>query len=310
LRARALSAAHRVVRSRSAAPAPEPNWWDSIDDDEAFVREAYQVALGREGDPAGVALHVAKLAEGWTRADVVGALSDSQEAADGPIPRMALEAFHGSRVTWIRSLPPARRILDLGGTCLGDDRGALVAMGYPYQFEDLVIIELPADDRHELYRLPENSAVQTERGPVRYLYRSMTDLADLADGSFDMICSAQTFEHIYPDEGAKLLHDVRRLLAPDGVLALDTPNGAMTSIQAREQGEEFINPDHKVEYTHQQMLALFADAGLRVVREHGIGYLPATAASGTFELTDLVENPGLYADIERSYTLAYLATPA
>lgn len=297
----------RVKRSSSNSGG---EWWADIDDDEAFVRQAYVVALDREGDPAGVALHVAKLGEGWTRADVVNVLSESQEAAAGPIPRLALEAFHGSRVTWIRSLPPARRILDLGGTCLGDDRGALVAMGYPYQFEDLVIIELPEDDRHELYRLPENSAVDSGRGPVRYLYRSMTDLDDLADGSFDMICSAQTFEHIYPDEGAKLLHDVRRLLTPDGVLALDTPNGAMSSIQAHEEGNEFINPDHKVEYTHQQMLDLFADSGLRVVREHGIGYLPTTAETGKFELTDLVDYPGLYADIERSYTLAYLATPA
>jgi SAM-dependent methyltransferase len=298
------------MRSHSVPATPESNWWDGIGDDESFVRAAYLVALGREGDPAGVALHVGKLAEGWTRADLVSVLSDSKEAAAGPVPRLALDAFHGSRATWIRSLPPARRILDLGGTCLGDDRGALVAMGYPYEFEELVIIELPEGERHELYRLPENSAVDSGRGPVRYLYRSMTDLADLPDASFDMICSAQTFEHIYPDEGAKLLHDVRRLLTTDGVLALDTPNGAMTSIQAHEEGQEFINPDHKIEYTHQQMLGLFADAGLRVVREHGIGYLPITAASGTFELTDLVDNPGLYADIERSYTLAYLASPA
>jgi SAM-dependent methyltransferase len=295
----------RLVRLQQGKPAL--CWWRGVDDESEFINRAYWAVLGRESDPGGVAHFLEQRANGWGRVDVLRALARSAEAVSGPGLRRAEEAFHQSRATWIRSLPPARRILDLGGTCLGDDRGALVAMGYRHPFDDLLIVELPPDQRHELYRLPENRQVRTHLGPVRYLYRSMTELADLPDASFDLICSAQTFEHIPPADGVAVLNDVRRLLAPGGALALDTPNAAVSSIQAREAGSRFINPDHKIEYTHRQMLDLFAGAGLDVVRQHGIGFMPATVASAHFVPDELAEHPGLFADLERCYTLAYLA---
>lgn len=294
--------ADAVLEFIPAEPPPPPPLSDS-----EFVDDVYQRLFEREADPAGRALYVGKIAEGWTREDVEHVLGESPEAKQGPGPRLALEAFHGGRVTWTRSLPPARRILDLGGTALGNEEGALLVMGYPYDFDELIIIELPPEARHELYQVPEMKSVQTSHGPVRYLYQSMCELDNFHDRSFDLICSGQTFEHIQPDEGRKLLHDVRRLLTPGGSLALDTPNGAVTSIHARELGTEFINPDHKIEYTHPQMLELFADAGLTVRAQYGIGYTPHTVEQDAWVLEDLIEYPGLYADIERSYVLAYLA---
>lgn len=288
----------------------EADPWHASLTDEAFVDRVYQDLLGRSADPDGTAHWTAQLRDGVTRERVEHALALSPEAASRRATRRALESFHHGRITWIRSLPPARRILDLGGTALDSDHGALQAMGYPYDFDELTIVELPIESRHELYRVPEMQAIDSPHGPVRYLYRSMTELADLPDGSFDLVCSGQTFEHITEDEGRLLLHDVRRLLTPYGALALDTPNRAITAIECREGGVEFINPDHKVEYTHAQMLGLFAGAGLVVLRQHGIGYMPQTAATATFVRDELIEHPTLYADIERCYTLAYLVGPA
>ena len=277
-------------------------------DDASWLTWAYQEALHRSPDPVGEASWLAELAGGRPRADVLQILQTSPEARSGDTPRLASETFHGSRVTWTRSLPRARRILDLGGTSLGSRLGSLLAMGYPYSFDELIIIDLPVDERHPLYQVGENEDLVSDQGPVRYLFRSMVDLDDLEDGSFDLIVSGQTFEHITEADGATMLRHIARLLSPGGALALDTPNRAVTEIQCAETGEQWINPDHEIEYTHEQMLRLFAENGLSVLRAHGIGYMPETARTGTWQLEELVEHPGIYDAIEESYTLAYLVS--
>jgi predicted SAM-dependent methyltransferase len=309
-RVSSLAAALRgSLRARLKANPAEPAAWHAALSDDEFLEEAFQRTFGRAVDPGARVVYTNKLVTEWSRQDVLNVLESSPEAQQGPGPRLALEAFHSGRVAWTRSLPRAARILDLGGTSLDTDSGALLAMGYPYPFEEIIIIELPPEARHQLYQVPEMKSVPTEHGPVRYMYRSMTDLADLEDQSFDMICSGQTFEHIFPDEGAQLLHDIHRLLKPAGFLALDTPNRAVTKIEVASKGIEFINPDHKVEYTHGQMQDLFAQAGLEVIRQHGIGYMPETVERNEWLVEELIEYPWLYDDIEKCYTLAYLARP-
>ncbi len=278
--------------------------------DADWVDWAYLEVLHRSADAHGRTHWAGELGRGMTREELLDILRRSPEALAGDTPRIALETFHRGRMTWTRSMPRARRILDLGGTALGSPLGSLLVMGYPYQFDELIIIDLPSDDRHELYQVDENQDLMSDNGPVRYLFRSMVDLDDLADGSFDLIVSGQTFEHITQEEGGLLLTQVRRLLAPGGALALDTPNRRLTEIECELLGTEFINPDHKIEYTHPQLMALFADHGLDVLRAQGIGYMPASAGTRNWDLTELIEHPGLYDAVEDCYTLAYLVTPA
>lgn len=278
--------------------------------DTEFVELAYRRILSRAAEPAGFATYLGLLATGTSRPRLLSWMRNSEKSPAGRVAQRATEAFHGGRIVWTRSLPRARRILDLGGTAIGDDRGALVAMGYPYEFDEVVIIELPPEDRNAFYQVPANNSIETSQGRVTYLYRSMTDLADLPDQSFDLICSAQTFEHITVDEGAKVLHDVRRLLRPEGFLALDTPNVVVSSLLAHQQGTPFINPDHKIEYSHRQMLELFADADLRVWRQCGIGHMPRSVTAARFSFHELLDHPSLYDDIENCFTLAYLVSPA
>jgi len=209
-------------------------------------------------------------------------------------------------VIFTRSLPPARRILDLGGTSLDSVLGSLLIMGYPYVFDDLLIIDLPSSERHALYQAGHNEDLLSPQGPVRYLFRSMVDLDDLPDGSVDLVVSGQTFEHITQSDGELLLGQVARLLSADGVLALDTPNRTVTAIECATTDNLFINPDHTIEYTHPQMLDLFTAAGLEVQRAYGLGYMPSTVRTGRWQPEELAVNRGLFTLIEDCYALAYL----
>jgi SAM-dependent methyltransferase len=222
-------------------------------------------------------------------------------------PHDALMSLHRSRMLFVQSLPRAGRILDLGGVSLQSDDGALVSLGYPYSFDHLAIVDLPPEDRHELYRGGTvDHLVESPLGPVSYRYHSMADLAGIADGSIDLVYSGQTFEHVSPEDGRSVLDEVHRVLRPGAQLALDTPNRTVTAIQLRDEPMAFIDPDHEVEYTHAEMLALFDAHGFVVERAHGLNLCAAAVDADAFSLEELAAHPGLFADLDRCYLLAYV----
>ena len=122
-----------------------------------------------------------------------------------PAPAGLHGSLHASRCEFIIGLPRARRIVDLGGGHTTDDRGALVALGYPYDFDELVIVDLPPDDRHQLYKSDRFGDGETERGRVRYEYRSMVDLSFADDASVDLVYSGQSIEHVPEAAGDEVL---------------------------------------------------------------------------------------------------------
>ena len=158
----------------------------------------YELILGREPDPTGTASYLSGLANGsLTPQQVAGwAVASGEWWSVTPFPGLG-QSLHFSRMMFVRSLPPGRRILDLAGPALGNPTGALVLMGYPYRFDDLVVIDLPSEERNELYREDTAHAVTTTAlGPVRYRYHSMVDLSDYADDSVDLVYSGQSIEHV------------------------------------------------------------------------------------------------------------------
>jgi SAM-dependent methyltransferase len=212
-------------------------------------------------------------------------------------------SLHYGRGVFIRSLPRARRILDIGGAAVGDPSGGLVLLGYPYRFDELVVIDLPSEDRHALYQdAARPDSVETARGRVTYRYHSMTDLSGLASESFDLVYSGESIEHVTRRDADRVLAQVRRVLRPGGVLALDTPNSRLTRLQQ----DVFIDPDHKYEYAHGEMSALLRGNGFVVERAHGISYGGESVARGVFDPGELATKRGLYDDIESCYLLAYV----
>jgi SAM-dependent methyltransferase len=273
---------------------------------ERFVRAAFQIMLRRDPDPNGLQNYLAVLEEKKLTPDGVldEMLTSMEIRVDVPFQNI-LRSLHQSRCDFVRMLPRAKRILDLGGTDQAEDAGALVSMGYPYSFELLTIIDLPGGDRHDLYGyMASSETVGSRCGPVQYRYHSMVDLSPYPDASFDLVFSGQTIEHITEEEAEKMLAEVRRVLVPGGWFCLDTPNRRVTALQLG--ADVLSNPDHKLEYTHEHLSRLLTDAGFDVVGAYGLSLADESMASGEFDVTEVAAKHGVYAEIEDSYFLAYM----
>jgi SAM-dependent methyltransferase len=212
-------------------------------------------------------------------------------------------SLHYGRGVFIRSLPRARRILDIGGAALGDPSGALVLMGYPYAFDELVIVDLPSEERHPIYQDETRlSSVESSQGLVTYRYHSMTDLSSYPSGTFDLVYSGQSIEHVFRREADSMLSQVRRVLKPGGFLAIDTPNSKLTRLQQ----DAFIDPDHKYEYSHREMVAMLRGHGFVIEQALGINYGGESVARGAFDEQEVATKRGLFHEISDCYLLSYV----
>ena len=203
------------------------------------VRMAFNVILDREPDPAGEADYVQKLTDGeLSRHGVAEALAHSEEFRRRvPIGNVLL-SMHVSRSEFVAGLPRAARILDLGGTHQGLPDGALVHLGYPYPFERLVVVDLPVDERDEIYQGGSTGEpVRSELGPVEFAFHSMVDLGRYDDGSFDLVYSGQSIEHVSEADGDAVVREAFRVLAPGGWFCLDTPNGPVWRLRSDDAHE-------------------------------------------------------------------------
>ena len=276
--------------------------WETLDD-ENYVRGAYHYLLDMEPDVGGLQNYVGHLRAGTRTRDTMR--SEMRGLDDWWLRRVLNPelSVHLSRRLWILQLPKAARILDLGGTAQHSANGALVEMGYPYPFELLTIVDLPPEERHELYGAAHQLRVDSPLGPIEYIDRSMVDLAPFADASYDMVFSGQSIEHVCEHDGDRMLTEAFRVLRPGGHLCLDTPNRAATKMQL---GDGLSNPDHKLEYTHEQLTQKIEGAGFVIEVAQGMNLLPHAFETGDFTTEELASSIGVYSDIERCYVLAYI----
>jgi SAM-dependent methyltransferase len=269
------------------------------------VRMAYNVVLDREPDPTGGAEYAQKLADGeLSRHGVAQALAHSEEfRRQVPIDDVLL-SMHVSRSEFVAGLPPAARILDLGGTHQGFADGALVHLGYPYPFERVVVVDLPVEERHQIYQGGSaGEPVRSELGPVEFAFHSMVDLGRYDDGSFDLVYSGQSIEHVTEAEGDEVASEVFRVLAPGGWFCLDTPNGSVWRLRSA----ELMNDDHKVEYAVDQLVAKLERAGLVVTERKGLNLMRRGVAAGVFDESEASAHPGVFAAAEDCLLLALVA---
>jgi SAM-dependent methyltransferase len=297
-----------ALRRVRGAPLPVPGGrgWRGLSTLSAqhVLDVIYELMLGREPDPTGTTSYLSGLQNGSLSPQEVAqwAVASGEWWSVTPFPGLG-QSLHLSRMMFVRSLPAAKRILDLGGTALGNATGALVLMGYPYLFDDLVVIDLPSEERNELYQEDTAHAVtQTKLGPVRYRYHSMVDLSDYADGSVDLVYSGQSIEHVPLDVADVVLAEVRRVLRPGGYLALDTPNARVTRLQQ----SAFIDPDHEHEYTHAELHSKLVGAGFEILEAKGLNYAGPSLAAGRFDVDAISTARGLFSEIEDCYLLAYV----
>jgi SAM-dependent methyltransferase len=272
--------------------------------EESVLDVAYRAVLQRPPDPYGRRDYLPQLRAGTITVEQLGSqLVNSPEFERVSVSNDLVRSLHRSRCSFVRSLPPAQRILDLGGTSLGHEFGAMVTMGYPYRFDELLIVDLPPDERHPIYNQGgERNDVVTPRGLVRYAYHSMADLGPYAENTFDLIYSGQSIEHVPVDVADVILRQAARVLRPGGTLALDTPNARVTRLQQ----DDFIDPDHDYEYTVSEMEDKLGAAGFELVERKGMNLAIESLDAGVFDAGEVTRNVGLFADVESSYLMAFV----
>ena len=269
-----------------------------------LLRGLFHLLFGREPDLSAEGAYVAELESGALspRQLVEWLIHSAEWSHAAPMTEFG-PSLHYGRGVFIRSLPRARRILDIGGAAIGDPSGALVLMGYPYPFDELIVVDLPSEDRHELYRDESRpTSVQTPRGLVTYRYHSMTDLSSYPSASFDLVYSGQSIEHITRRQANSVLKQARRVLKPGGYLALDTPNAKLTRLQQ----DTYIDPDHKYEYTHEELAAMLRGNGFVIEQAVGINYGGESVARGVFDPVELATKRGVFHEIADCYLLGYV----
>jgi SAM-dependent methyltransferase len=263
-----------------------------------LAQSLFEAVVGREPSQGDLdSLMAYARSAGLDRKQMFASLSgraDVVEAALLEAPALHLFAIHRARVALIASvLPPARRILDLGGA-----NAPLHECGYAHCFDQLTIVDLPPAERHSEFANRIIESGMSHKGPVRVLYTDMTDLSPIADESIDLVWSGQSIEHVTRDEALRTYPEVRRILTREGSFCLDTPNALMTRLHSP---HALIHPDHKIEYTPEELTRDLVEAGFDVVRSLGVVAMPLTAKQRSIDYRDFLVGAGVMTDVSTAY---------
>lgn len=213
---------------------------------------------------------------------------------------LALEAAHRARLALVQTcLPPARRILDLGGAVDIHPEGALLAMGYPHRPEEVVVVDLPDNRREFALKGAKPKNMVTPAGTrVCYEYMPMHELSGFGDATFDMVWSGQSIEHVSEAEAEQVLAESFRVLRPGGYLCLDTPNRKLTRLIS----EKYLHPDHRLEYHPQQLAEKCGDAGFLVQQRLAVTPLPRSARLGRVSKLEVLQEARVGEDAESGFS--------
>lgn len=163
----------------------------------------------------------------WDGERVVPGVPGLEELLQTHLARYALAACLGGR-----------RVLDVGcGTGYGTD---YLAAAYPRA------MVVGVDVSEKALRFARSRYC---RPNLVYLFGDGRQMP-FADGNFDLIVCFEVIEHIR--EGEAVLSEIRRLLAPEGVLLISTPNRSIYSSGS----ETPWNPYHVREYTLEEWRVL------------------------------------------------------
>jgi len=99
-------------------------------------------------------------------------------------------------------------------------------------------------------------------------YVNITRTLPFADGSFDLILLEEVLEHVNKAEGLALLGECRRVLAPEGVIRITTPDLDWMGVGARDGSVDcdlinstFYEHGHRYIYSRRELLAALDRAG-------------------------------------------------
>jgi len=270
---------------------------------------AYLVLLRRQIDESGLSVWRQHIANGrFTEQYVIDVILQSEEY----LSRFGIDLVsiaHRSRQEWIRTVPSFRRVLDIGGSSANIPEGTLIELGYPHRPQRIDILDLPPDQQYwGKPKYDQSKPAVFSWGEVRYFHGSgerVNQVGQLQDEAYDCVFLGQAIEHIYPSALPNMLKWIKGHLSPGGRLVFDTPNRLLTKVQCP---NSLIDPDHKHEYTPNEMKHVIEDAGFSVIRMIGMVHLPVQAASGQFNPREFKDADLLSDDVDACYLFALEAT--
>jgi SAM-dependent methyltransferase len=267
----------------------------------------YRFILNREIDDLGAQSCAKQIAKGifspWV---LIARLMLSAEFKKPYFRRTPLQQLHRARMLWVQQLPPAKTILDIGGSSPNVPEGALIEMGYPHRPEKLIIFDKPPHEQY--WGTPNYSQANTLSRPwgqVQYMHGYAEDILqndELRDQKFDMIYMGQVVEHIYEDKLPRVLTWIKDHLADGGKFVFDTPNRLITRFETGE--DRYIDPDHKREYTPEVLFALLTTVGFFVTQQWGILDMPNVIATASYGIKDFYSGEALSSSPTNAYCFA------
>lgn len=263
-----------------------------------FIVLAFLLILNRRPDEEGIEYYLKRLDGALiSRQQFIQFLFESDEYQAKFEPKFP-DRLHEARKEFIKTLPKAECIVDLGGACPTVPEGALYASGYPYRAKELIIVDLPHNNRMIVPLDFKEERIVRDYGVINYVHSSMTDLSVVEDAVADLVFAGESIEHVTPAEAALVIAEARRVLKPGGYFCLDTPNSKLTRIHSP---TEFVHAEHKVEYAPSELIELLANGGFEVFEAGGICPMPETARTGVFDETEAFRTQALGVDAEVGY---------
>ena len=252
----------------------------------------YRLVLNRNIDALGIEKCQERIAKGrfsaWNLLLRIVKSRAYWRAYQRPTPSKRL---HSARMSWVAQIPAAPRILDIGGSSPAVPEGALIELGYAHRPEKLIIFDKPPAEQY--WGTPGYSQ-DNERtfpwGQVQYIHGYAEDIlqnVELSIQKFDMIFMGQVVEHIYEDKLISVLGWIRDHLSEQGAFFFDTPNRLLTRYETGD--DNYIDPDHKKEYTPDEFVALLKVAGFTAIESWGILEMPHVAENKHIDVPDFYD---------------------
>ena len=278
----------------------------AVSKDIEFVSRAYELILQRPLDKAGKVFWNSRIQDNtFSKTNLVDTLVESPEyqmLKKTPFHEMV----HLSRTVWVKDLPKATSILDIGGSSPNIEQGALIELGYPHRPKNLFIFDLPPEEQYwGKPKFPQDKSYDFNWGSIHYFHgraEKITEVEGLMEKRFELIYMGQTIEHIYPEFLPTLLKWIGKHLEKDGLLIFDTPNRDITGIQS----DSFIDEDHKIEYTPNSLLKILEENGFSVKRQWGMLQMPKTFKNKKFDPLEIYDHPIVSNDVSNAYLFGYL----
>ena len=149
---------------------------------------------------------------------------------------------HWHRYAFARRFAAGRRVLDVA---CGEGYGSALLAAVAGEVTGVDIAQEAVAHATEAYR---------SVGHLRFVQGSAAALP-LPDASVDMVVSFETIEHLPRADQPRMIAEIARVLAPDGVVVLSAPNPVEYS-----DARNYRNPFHTHEPTGEELRALLGAA--------------------------------------------------